>query len=98
MRRLQDRRGLIAAVGHAVLAARVPAAAVLAPVGRLDQLLVGLRVAVGHQVAGALPTEQRVTRNSPGGAVEFGLALEEVEEQRTVVEPPLLAAPVGKGL
>src|SRR5579875_600611 len=39
-RRLEDRRRLVAAVGHAVVAARVLAAAVCVPVGRLDQLLV----------------------------------------------------------
>jgi phosphatidylinositol alpha-mannosyltransferase len=37
---------LIPAVGHAVLAARVPTAAVLAPVGRLYQLFVGCGIAV----------------------------------------------------
>src|SRR5438045_1216490 len=74
--------GLVPAVGHAVRAAIVVPAAVLRPVGGLDQLLVGLRVAVAHQVAGALPAEQRVARNAPRGALVVDLALEEVEEER----------------
>ena len=65
LRRLQHGGRLVAAVGHAVFAARVLAAPVLAPVGRLEQLFVGLGVAVGHQVARALPAEQRVARECP---------------------------------
>src|SRR6266849_3839037 len=75
----QHGRGLIAAVRHAVGAARVLAPPVGVPVGGLDELLVGLHVAVGHQVAGLLPAEQRVGGNPPRGAAEVGLALEEVE-------------------
>ena len=50
-------RRLVAAVGHAVVAALVLAAAVLVPVGGLDELLVGLDVAVVHQVARLLPAQ-----------------------------------------
>jgi len=90
--RLHHGSRLIPAVRHAVVAARVVAAAVLRPVGGLDELLVGLRVAVGHQVAGALPAEQRVARDPPGSALVVDLALQEVEEERGVVEAPPLAA------
>ena len=62
------------------------------------QLLVGLRVAVRHQVAGPLPAEQRVRRDGPRGAGEVDLALEEVQEQRRVVEPPALAVAVAERL
>src|SRR5690606_24300884 len=84
----EDGGGLVAAVRHAVGAARVLAAAVLVPVGVLDQLPVRRHVAVAHQVAGALPAEQGVVGDGPGGAREVDLALEEVEEQRGVVQPP----------
>src|SRR5204862_1390280 len=89
-------RGLVAAMRHAVVAARVTAAAVLRPVGRLDQLAVRLRVAVRHQVAGPLPPEERVARDPPRRALEVDPALEKVEEERRVVEPPPLPAAVGK--
>src|SRR5437773_333239 len=83
--RLQDGGRLVAAVRHAVVAAGIPAAAVLRPVGRLDELLVSLRVPVGHEVAGPLPAEDRVRRNAPGSAREVDLALEKVQEERRVV-------------
>src|SRR5262245_6444735 len=89
---------LVPAVRHAVRAARVLAPAVLRPVGGLDELLVRLRVAVGHQVARPLPAEHRVARDAPRRAVEVGLALEEVEEQGRVVQPPALAPAVGERL
>src|SRR6202521_788015 len=78
----EDGRWLISAVRHAVVAPLVLAAPVLVPVGLLDELAVRLDVAVAHQIAGALPAEQRVARDRPGRAVEVGLAFEEVEEQR----------------
>ncbi len=83
---------------HAVGAARVLAPPVGVPVGRLDELLVRLHVPVVHQVAGLLPAEQRVGRNAPRGAAEIGLALEEVQEQRRVVQPPLLPPAVAERL
>src|SRR5207249_6201604 len=49
-----------------------------------------------HQIAGPLPAEQRVAGDPPGRALEVDLALEEVEEQRAVVQPPPLASPVGE--
>src|SRR5215469_272175 len=94
----EHRRGLVAAVRHAIRAARIPAPAVGVPVGGLDQFLVGLGVAVGHQVARPLPAEQRVGRNAPRRATEVGLALKEVQEQRSVVQPPPSPVPVGERL
>src|SRR5262245_54379534 len=47
----EHRRGLVAAVRHTVVAARIVPAAVLRPVRGLDQLLVRFRVPVAHQVA-----------------------------------------------
>src|ERR1700680_2458084 len=79
-------RWLVAAVGHAVVAALVSTAPVLVPVGLVDELAIGLDVAVAHQIAGALPAEQRVAGDRPGRAVEVGLAFEEVEEERAVVQ------------
>src|SRR5579875_3782151 len=69
-RRGEDGRRLIPAVCHAVGAARVLPAAVGVPVGGLDELFVGLRVPVGHQVARLLPAEQRVRRDTPRRAAE----------------------------
>src|ERR1700726_2741247 len=96
--RFAQRRGrryhrgrLVPAVRHAVPAAFVASTTVLLPLGRLDQLPIRGRVAVRHEVAGTLPAEHRVARDSPRGAAEVYLALEEVEEERGVVEPPLLA-------
>src|SRR5437773_8683594 len=96
--RMQHRGRLVAAMRHAVRAAVVLAAAVLLPVGRLDEFLVRLGVAVAHQVARALPAEDRVARDAPRRALEVDLALEEVEEERRVVETPLLALAVCEGL
>src|SRR5262245_51752441 len=79
---------LVAAVGHAVGAARIASAPVLLPLGGLDQLAVAAGVAVRHQVAGALPAERREARDGPGRAVELGLALQEIQEERRVVEAP----------
>src|SRR5215211_1851747 len=97
LRRGEDGRGLVAAVGHAVVAARVAAPTVLLPLRGLDQLLVRLRIAVGHQVARALPAEDRIAGDAPRRALEIHLALEEVEEERGVVEAPLLALAVREG-
>src|SRR3954449_7743328 len=76
---------------HAVGAPRILAPTERVPVGAVEQLLPGLGVAVGEQVAGLLPTQQRVRRDSPRGALEVASPFEEVEEQRRVVESPLLA-------
>src|SRR6202000_1630236 len=94
----QDRGGLIATVGHAVVAARVLAPAELVPLGGLQQLLPGLGVAVVEQVAGLLPALEAVQRDAPRRALEVGLALEEVQVQLGVVEAPLLAAAVRERL
>ena len=85
-------------MGHAVCTPRVAAAPVAVPVGGLDQLLVGRDVAVRHQVAGTLPAEDRVAGDPPCGALEVDLPLQEVEEERRVVEPPPFAAAVGEGV
>src|SRR6478672_5231249 len=98
LRRREHGGRLVAAVCHAVVAARVASAPVLRPVGRLDQLAVGLRVAVRHQVARALPAEERVARDPPRRALEVDLAFEKVEEERRVVQPPALPIPVAERL
>ena len=76
------RRGrLVAAMGHAVGAFLVAPGAVGIPVGRLHQFLEGLGVAFAEQIAGLLPAEQIARRHSPGRAVVFPVAGEEIEEQ-----------------
>src|SRR5580693_7857691 len=94
----EDRGGLVAAVGHAVVAARVLATAELVPVRGLQEFPPGLRVAVVEQVAGLLPAFEAVQRDPPRRALEVGLALEEVQVQLRVVEAPLLAAALREGL
>src|SRR5580704_2116294 len=93
-----DRGGLVPAVRHAVPAAFVAATAILLPLGCLEQLVVRGRISVRHQVAGTLPAEHRVAGDSPCGATEVHLALEKVEEEWRVIEPPLLALAVGERL
>ena len=66
-------RGLEAAMRQAVLAARIAAGAELAPVGRVDQLAVGLVMGVAEQIAGAAPAADVVGRVRPGGARQFPL-------------------------
>src|SRR5439155_816723 len=85
-------------VSAAQRAAQVMPAPVPGPVGGLDQFLVGAGVAVAHQVARPLPAENRVARDPPRGAAEVGFALQEIQEQRRVVEPPAPAVTVGEGL
>src|SRR5262249_47457470 len=92
--RSEHRGRLVAAMRHTVVAARIVAAAVLRPVGRLDQLAIRLRVAVRHEVARTLPAEHGVRRNPPRRALEVDLPLEEVEKERRVVEAPALAPAV----
>src|SRR5579875_1312860 len=94
----QHRSWLVPAVGHAVGAPGVLAPPVAVPVGGLEELLIGLGVTVGHQVAGPLPAEDGVAGYAPGGALVVDLPLQEVEEEGAVVESPLLAPPVGEGL
>src|SRR6185312_17463290 len=97
--RREDRRRLVAAVRHAVRALRVAAlASVFRPVGGLHQLLVRPAVAVGLQVTGALPSEDGVRRDAPRGALQVDLSLQEVEEDRRVVEAPPLPAVPGERL
>src|SRR5437764_1931916 len=94
--RLVHRGWLVSTVRHAVVTTRIAAAAVLLPVGLLEQLAIARRVPVGHQVAGPLPAEDRVAGDSPRRALEVGSTLEEVEEQGRVVQPPAPSAAVGE--
>src|SRR6202049_1100717 len=80
-------------MGHAVAAALVASATVLLPCGCVEEFSVGGRIAVGHQVARPLPPEHRVAGDAPGCAAEVDLALAGIEEERGVIEPPLLATP-----
>ena len=68
-------------MGHAVIATWIPAATIMLPVRGLDQLLVAFCIAVGHQIAGFLPAEDRVAGNAPGRAREIDLAFQEVKER-----------------
>src|SRR5581483_12101542 len=87
--RLLDGRRLEPAVDHAVAALLVAAAlAVPRPLGRLHEVLEGVRVPVLEEVAGPLPAEQVVRGIAPRRALVLPLAHEELQEQRRLVEPP----------
>src|SRR6185369_5365 len=78
---------------HAVLALGITAlVTVTVPVGLRHEFLEGVRVSVLKQVAGLLPSENVVGRNAPGGALVIALTHQELEEERTLVEAPLLTA------
>src|SRR5579863_8663466 len=84
---------------HAVLARLMLTARVFRPVGFVEQLLIGAGIALfAHEVARALPAEDRVARNPPRRAFEVDLTLEEIQVQRAVIEPPLAALAVGEDL
>src|SRR5207244_1205386 len=89
---LEDRAGLVAAMHHAVRATRVTAGAVGLPVGALVEVAQAADVAVGEQVTGAAPALDRVGRHRPGRAAVLALALEELVEERVVVEGHLEVA------
>src|SRR4029077_6362198 len=100
--RMRDRRvgggRLVAAMRHAVRALLVAAGAVQIPVGGLDQLLEGLRVAFAEQITGLLPAEDVARRHAPRRAVVLLVAGQEVEEEAGVHELPLLALAERKDL
>src|SRR5580704_14278178 len=79
-------------MGHAVGAALIFSSPVRVPIGCIDQLPVAGGVSVSHQIAGSLPTQHRVARNTPCRALKIRLTLEKVEEERGVVQAPFLAA------
>src|SRR5262245_54930926 len=92
-RRVNHRRGFVAAMNHAIAAARVTAlVAVLFPLGRLDQFLKRLRVTVIKQVTRLLPAEEVVIRVAPRRALVIDLAHQEFQEEDRLVELPPLAA------
>src|SRR5262245_51638723 len=92
-RRVDHRRGFVAAVNHAIAAARVTArVAVLFPLGRLDQFLERLRVTVIEQVTRLLPAEDVVIRVAPRRALVINLAHQEFQEEDRLVELPPFAA------
>src|SRR5258705_2293893 len=72
-------RGFVAGMDHAVLAARVVAVTVLLPGGLVQEVVEGLVVDVGDQVAGALPALDVPGRVPPGRARHLALALEELQ-------------------
>src|ERR1700691_3936164 len=87
-----DRSALESAMRHAVVAARILADAVFIPLGVLDQRPVARRIAfIRQEIAGPLPTENVVSGVAPGRALIGLIAGEEVQEQRRVIERPLLA-------
>src|SRR2546429_1543256 len=85
-------------MGHAIGATRILAPPVILPLGCLDQLLIRASVPIGHQITRPLPAQHRVAGDTPGGASKVDLALQEVQEERGVVQMPLLAPAVCKSL
>src|SRR5437667_5118937 len=74
--------GVVAAVDHAVLAARVARDAVddaiFVPVHFLEHLPVAGVMAVGHEVTGRFPAPNVARGNGPGGARQLALAGEKL--------------------
>src|SRR5690606_915705 len=91
--RVLDRRALVAAMRHAVVALRIAARAVLLPVRRLHQLLERRRVPfVDEEIAGLLPAEDVVRGIRPRRALIALIPGEEIEEQARLIEAPLARA------
>src|SRR2546427_8385506 len=78
---------------HAVSALLVPSSPVVVPVRVLDELREGRGIAVLKQITGLLPAEDVVGRVAPRRALVVHLAHEEVQEERRLVEPPVLLGP-----
>src|SRR5579859_6887442 len=76
-KRFQNGGGFIAAVDHAVGAARVAASAILLPIGGFHQLFETSRVLISQQIAGRAPASHRVGGRTPGGAAVVPLAAQE---------------------
>src|SRR6266566_4517619 len=81
----------IAAMGHAILTARIARPSihrpVLVPIHFFEQLSVGLVMAfgadgVGHEIAGRFPTHQVASRNGPGRTSQIAMAGEKLKIDR----------------
>src|SRR5690349_7200353 len=91
--RMVHRGSFIAAVHHAVGAARVAGlGAVALPLGGFQQLLKGIGVSVLQQVAGFLPAKNVERGHAPGSAGVIALAHQEFQEQRRLVDNPIWLA------
>ena len=88
----RHRRGLEAAMDHAVGALLVVADAILVPLGVVHQLAEGLGVALAQQVAGLLPAEHGARRVAPRRAVIGLVAGQEVQEHARLGERPFPSA------
>ena len=93
--RAERAAGIIPAVHHAVLAARVARDAVhhavLVPVHLVQHLLVAGVVAVGHQVTGRFPALDVARGNGPGGAGQLAFAGQELLIDRRAKDGKALA-------
>ena len=87
--------GIVAAVDHAVLAARVARDAVhhavFVPVHLVQHFLVARVMAVGHQVAGRLPALDVARGDGPGGAGQLAFAGQEFLVNRRAEDGEALA-------
>src|SRR5271165_7049033 len=72
----------IAAVYHAMLAARILAKAVRIPIGVVHQATEGVVVFVGDQVTRPFPATRIPCRVAPGRAGQFALAAEKLQVNR----------------
>ena len=83
--------GLVPGVHHAVSTARIAAfRAIVGPLNRVHEFLERIGVAILQQIAGLLPTEDRVCRHAPGSATQFLMTHEEFHEHGRRVELPAL--------
>src|ERR1700733_16134502 len=87
---------LIAAAHHAIRTLGIATLRpVVAPISGVNQLAIGIGIAVLQQITGFLPAENVECGRTPGGALVVALAYQKFEEQWRHVELPFLPA-VGK--
>src|SRR5207253_371721 len=88
----------VSGVGASGMAAALPAATSSTSASSPARNAFTLRPspAVPAALTSSLPAEERIARDTPRRALEIDLALEEVEEERRVVESPALAPTVGE--
>src|SRR6266516_4264241 len=87
----EARRWFVAAMGHAILTARIACHSahhpVLVPIHFFEQLRVGLVMTfgtdgVGHEIARRFPAHQVASRNCPGRASQIAMAGEKLKIDR----------------
>jgi hypothetical protein len=69
---------------------------VFAPVGVFHQFPEGGGIAFIQQIAGPLPSENRIIRTPPGGAIVIPFPFQKIKVKGTVIEVPAFTGPIGE--